>query len=66
MTPRTYTYTIKLFGLFPVTRTIQKPTIYKSTSGLADCYICHNDTTVPGYGRTQLQACNDWADGALV
>ena len=66
MTPRTYAYTIKLFGLFPVKRTIQKPTIYKSTAGLVDCWICHSDTTSPGYGRTPRQAWNDWANWALI
>ena len=64
--PRTYTYTVKLFGFIPVTRTIQKPTIYRSTGGIVSCWVCTNESGYKGFGRTPRQAWNDWANWALV
>lgn len=63
---RTYTYTVKLLGIFPVSRAISKPTIRRSTGGIATCWVCSNGNTYPGFGRTPWQAWNDWANWALI
>lgn len=61
-----FTYTRKLFGIFPITRTIPKPRLYRSIKGIVPCWVCTDYVSYTGFGRTPREAWNDWANGALI